>query len=118
MGELWGPGRSDMMGEMAVHQVLQHHAPFSERDILMALHNPTGTHDKPAQLSSSGDLHIYKGRPNWDRVFNKMAKKRHGDRVGVMFCGRKQIAADLKQKCGEFTDFNTGTVFKFYTENF
>eukprot|EP00511_Aplanochytrium_stocchinoi_P012236 CAMPEP_0204877332 /NCGR_PEP_ID=MMETSP1348-20121228/48134_1 /ASSEMBLY_ACC=CAM_ASM_000700 /TAXON_ID=215587 /ORGANISM="Aplanochytrium stocchinoi, Strain GSBS06" /LENGTH=331 /DNA_ID=CAMNT_0052034187 /DNA_START=540 /DNA_END=1535 /DNA_ORIENTATION=+ len=67
------------------------------------------------------DIWIWRGRPNWDTVFNSTQesiinrRKARGDHialvqdeseVGVCFCGHPVIGKDLKKRCAKFTKTN------------
>ena len=41
------------------------------------------------------------GRPNWDKVFQKLVDEDKGN-VTVFYCGPPQLSKELKKKCDEF----------------
>ena len=41
------------------------------------------------------------GRPNWDKVFQKLVDEDKGE-VTVFFCGPSAMAKELRDKCNEF----------------
>jgi len=70
----------------------------------------------PAKERTLGDITIYSGRPKWDDRFNDLARMHPNESIGVMFCGNKFIAHDLKAACAKHT---TGRMrFTLHKENF
>jgi len=59
------------------------------------------------------------GRPNWNRIFPKLAEKYPGESVGVFYCGVRAGRADLGAACIKATATNEqGTRFTLHAENF
>jgi len=108
--QIWGPHYNDLTRES--HSIAQEKAPFTEVDIWRVLKQPS------QQVTQIGDIIVNNGRPNWADFFGSVQQKHKGERIGVMFCGPDIIARDLKKNCGDFTDFDSDTVFILHKENF
>lgn len=58
------------------------------------------------------------GRPNWSRIFPKLAKDYPGESVGVFLCGPSALREDIHIGTQKGNKNNCGTDFKLYAENF
>eukprot|EP00470_Lotharella_oceanica_P006523 CAMPEP_0170192838 /NCGR_PEP_ID=MMETSP0040_2-20121228/55347_1 /TAXON_ID=641309 /ORGANISM="Lotharella oceanica, Strain CCMP622" /LENGTH=180 /DNA_ID=CAMNT_0010441303 /DNA_START=830 /DNA_END=1372 /DNA_ORIENTATION=- len=92
--------------------IVTERAHFSKMDLYNALLYPKRDHHV------LGDIHIWKGRPNWDDRFQEVSESNPKGPVGVMFCGNRHIGADLKDKCVKFSSVAQGRMFKLHKENF
>jgi NADPH oxidase len=86
-------------------------APFNEEDIYRTMMCP-------AAHTQLGDLHIWKGRPQWDQRFQAVAAAHPRGDIGVAFCGNPQISRDLREMCAKYSDVDAGRIFKLHKENF
>eukprot|EP00465_Bigelowiella_longifila_P003122 CAMPEP_0185268794 /NCGR_PEP_ID=MMETSP1359-20130426/38011_1 /TAXON_ID=552665 /ORGANISM="Bigelowiella longifila, Strain CCMP242" /LENGTH=145 /DNA_ID=CAMNT_0027859685 /DNA_START=212 /DNA_END=649 /DNA_ORIENTATION=- len=91
-------------------KVIVERASFSKMDLYKALLAPK----KEQQL---GDICIYSGRPKWDPRFEEISKLHRGEKVGVMFCGNRFVAAALKDACRKHSEAGP-TSFTLHKENF
>lgn len=57
------------------------------------------------------------GRPNWRRVFSKIAADHMGARIGVFYCGPPMLVSQLRSLSQEYTH-SSNTRFDFHKENF
>lgn len=74
--------------------------------------------DKVAAVGK-GVFREFFGRPNWNRIFSKLAEKYPGESVGVFYCGVRAGRADLSAACIKNTATNEhGTRFTLHAENF
>jgi hypothetical protein len=65
------------------------------------------------------DFREFFGRPNWNRIFPKLAEKYPEERVGCFYCGAPALRNDLAAACYKNTLTNAhGTNFTLYAENF
>jgi len=62
----------------------------------------------------------YFGRPNWGRIFVKMAEEHPKEEIGVFLCGPSAIRRDLQQGVTKTrgTSAKHGSSFMIYAENF
>jgi len=60
------------------------------------------------------------GRPNWGRIFFKMAEQHPKEEIGVFLCGPSAIRRDLQQGVVKAKDSSAkhGSSFMIYAENF
>ncbi|KAI5077705.1 hypothetical protein GOP47_0007529 [Adiantum capillus-veneris] len=56
-------------------------------------------------------------RPNWKKVFSRVANAHKGSRIGVFYCGPMILAKELKELAREY-NHNSNTRFEFHKENF
>ncbi|XP_059642733.1 respiratory burst oxidase homolog protein C-like isoform X2 [Cornus florida] len=59
------------------------------------------------------------GRPNWYKVFKRIARIHSDATVGVFYCGQQGLVKDLKKLASEFShNPRINTKFEFHNENF
>lgn len=59
------------------------------------------------------------GRPNWDGIFADLGQKHIDERIGVFFCGPKEMSRQLNRMCNKHSSLDRlGTRFIFNKENF
>ncbi|XP_050391270.1 cytochrome b-245 heavy chain [Patella vulgata] len=73
----------------------------SERDVVTGLQQKT-----------------HYGRPQWNKVFSDLANAHKGMKIGVFFCGSKELSTKLHRHCNENSSESTGTRFYYNKENF
>ncbi|KAF9626661.1 hypothetical protein IFM89_038495 [Coptis chinensis] len=56
-------------------------------------------------------------RPNWLKIFSKLASRHAGAKIGVFYCGPSHLAKELEKLCTENTT-KTSTRFVFHKENY
>lgn len=56
-------------------------------------------------------------RPNWKKVFSRVANAHKGSRIGVFYCGPVILAKELKEIAREY-NHKSNTRFEFHKENF
>lgn len=75
-----------------------------------------------AELSKVKDLGCgfrqFFGRPNWNRIFPKLAKEYPGESVGVFLCGPAALRETLQSGTHRANKNEDGTAFTLYAENF
>ncbi|MCO5561779.1 hypothetical protein L7F22_015403 [Adiantum nelumboides] len=73
-------------------------------------------------IVSGTRVRTHLGRPNWRKVFSKMATNHKGQRIaGVFYCGAPVLANELRSLANEYNEkYNRpyGTRFHFHKENF
>uniref|UniRef100_A0ACD5U2T1 Uncharacterized protein n=1 Tax=Avena sativa TaxID=4498 RepID=A0ACD5U2T1_AVESA len=57
------------------------------------------------------------GRPDWPRVYERMAGRHDKQTVGVFYCGDMVLTKELRNLAKDYSR-NTSTKFKFHNENF
>ncbi|CAN6451347.1 unnamed protein product [Victoria cruziana] len=67
-------------------------------------------------LSGTG-VRTHFARPDWRRVFTRIASKHPGETVGVFYCGVPMLAKELNKLSNEMSQ-NSSTRFKFHKELF
>ncbi|CAL0302299.1 unnamed protein product [Lupinus luteus] len=83
--------------------------------MLQSLHHAKNGVD----IVSGTKVKTHFGQPNWGSVFENVALKEKGKRVGVFFCGAQELAGKLKGLSLEFSRKDGGTTaFDFHKENF
>lgn len=68
-------------------------------------------------IVSGTKVRTHFARPNWKKVFSKMAVAHKGAKVGVFYCGAPVLAVELGALCLEYSRKST-TQFEFHKENF
>jgi len=58
------------------------------------------------------------GRPNWGRIFPKIAKSHPGENIGVFLCGPAALRDDLRRGINNANKNEDATNFSLYAENF
>ncbi|XP_023007323.1 putative respiratory burst oxidase homolog protein H [Cucurbita maxima] len=58
------------------------------------------------------------GRPDWEKVFARLASVHKGSEIGVFYCGEYSPVKELRGHCQNFSDGSTSTRFRFHKENF
>lgn len=59
------------------------------------------------------------GRPNWDGIFADLGQQHIDERIGVFFCGPKEMSRQLNRMCNKHSSLDQlGTRFIFNKENF
>ena len=58
------------------------------------------------------------GRPDWDKIFEKMTSTYRDQDVGVFFCGAPIISKELRVMCERYTNTSGGARFTYLKENF
>ena len=73
-----------------------------------------------AKGASLGDVRVYSGYAGWEDIFDSLAARHRGQRVGVMYCGAPAIAKVLREQCWMHNARkNAGTThFQLHAENF
>mmetsp|Transcript_95643 Transcript_95643/g.247693 ORF Transcript_95643/g.247693 Transcript_95643/m.247693 type:complete len:600 (+) Transcript_95643:494-2293(+) len=73
-----------------------------------------------SQVRALGDgFRQFMGRPNWRRIFPKLAEKHPGEQVGVFLCGPQALRGQLQTGADNVAAVSeTGTRFKVHAENF
>jgi hypothetical protein len=75
-----------------------------------------------AELSKVKDLGCgfrqFFGRPNWNRIFPKLAQDYPGESVGVFLCGPAALRDTLQTGTKKGNKNKSGTNFQLYAENF
>ncbi|ESW12296.1 hypothetical protein PHAVU_008G100700 [Phaseolus vulgaris] len=66
---------------------------------------------------SESRIRTHFARPNWKKVFSKLANSHQSSRIGVFYCGSPTLTKVLKSLCQEFS-LNSSTRFQFHKENF
>ncbi|KAI5083133.1 hypothetical protein GOP47_0003442 [Adiantum capillus-veneris] len=72
-------------------------------------------------ILSGTRVRTHLGRPNWRKVFSKMATNHKGQRIGVFYCGAPVLANELRSLANQYNEKYTrpyGTRFDFHKENF
>ncbi|MCO5547333.1 hypothetical protein L7F22_000781 [Adiantum nelumboides] len=72
-------------------------------------------------ILSGTRVRTHLGRPNWRKVFSKMATNHKGQRIGVFYCGAPVLANELRSLANQYNEkYNRpyGTRFDFHKENF
>ncbi|CAM6086774.1 unnamed protein product [Calypogeia fissa] len=59
----------------------------------------------------------YFARPNWSKVFSKLADSHPNSTVGVFYCGARNVAKELRALSRKYTQ-ESSTKFEFHKENF
>lgn len=57
------------------------------------------------------------GRPDWRKVYKRIALRHVGQRVGVFYCGEPVLTEKLRNLAKDFST-DTNTKFEFHSENF
>jgi hypothetical protein len=79
----------------------------------------TGETELSTAKSLGPQFREFFGRPNWNRIFPKLAEAYPDEHVGVFFCGPPPVRSELSGACRKATDTNThGTRFTLHAENF
>lgn len=91
-------------------KVLTERASFTHEELYEAMLYPD------FKKKTLGDIDIYTGRPVWQHQFEDIGNRHRGSDIGVMFCGNKFIASDLKRFCAKYT--NEQNTFRLHKENF
>jgi len=73
-----------------------------------------------SQVRALGDgFHQFMGRPNWRRIFPKLAEKHAGEHIGVFLCGPQALRGELQTGADNVASVDkTGTRFVVHAENF
>jgi hypothetical protein len=79
----------------------------------------TGETEVSAIKKRREDFREFFGRPNWNRIFPKLAEAYPDESVGCFYCGPAALRSDLAAGCHKATMTNEhGTRFTLYAENF
>jgi len=79
----------------------------------------TGETELSAVKQRREDFREFFGRPNWNRIFPKLAETYPGESVGCFYCGAPALRNDLATACNKASLTNEhGTRFTLYAENF
>merc|ERR1719461_552018 len=76
---------------------------FDEMDLLRALSEDL---QQDGDSKTMGHITYHRCRPDWDSVFQELQKEHPKDEIGIMMCGPRAIANDLKVKCGEYSELS------------
>merc|ERR1712066_1135874 len=80
----------------------------------------TGEIELPKVKALGCGFQQFFGRPNWGRIFLKMAEEHPKEEIGVFLCGPSAIRRDLQQGVAKArgTSAKHGSSFMIYAENF
>ncbi|XVF46435.1 hypothetical protein PTKIN_Ptkin03bG0026600 [Pterospermum kingtungense] len=120
----WFKGVMDDIAEFDKKKIIEMHnyltSVYEEGDARSAL---IGMVQKIQQAKNGLDIvsesriTTHFARPNWRKVFSKMADTHQSSRIGVFYCGSATLTKVLKNLCHEFS-LETSTRFQFHKENF
>ncbi|XP_024533086.1 respiratory burst oxidase homolog protein F [Selaginella moellendorffii] len=81
--------------------------------MVQALHHAKNGVD----IVSGTRVRTHFAKPNWRKVFSRLASTHPDSRIGVFFCGSSLLAKELDQISREYT-YKTSTRFEFHKEHF
>ncbi|GLJ40328.1 hypothetical protein SUGI_0829120 [Cryptomeria japonica] len=120
----WFKGVMNEIAESDQNRVIEMHnhltSVYEEGDarsaliaMVQSLHHAKNGYD----IVSGCRIRTHFGRPNWSRVFSKIAAAHMGARIGVFYCGPPMLANQLRSLSQEYTH-SSNTRFDFHKENF
>ncbi|KAI5078602.1 hypothetical protein GOP47_0006273 [Adiantum capillus-veneris] len=81
--------------------------------LVQALHHARSGVD----ILSGTRVRTHFARPNWRKVFSRIAESHPGARIGVFYCGPSVLAKELERLSSRFSQ-NSSSKFEFHKENF
>ncbi|MCO5588511.1 hypothetical protein L7F22_042468 [Adiantum nelumboides] len=81
--------------------------------LVQALHHAKNGVD----ILSGTRVRTHFARPNWRKVFSRIAESHPGARIGVFYCGPSVLAKELEKLSSRFSQ-NSSSKFEFHKENF
>jgi len=87
---------------------------WDEGDLYREMYCPAGH----TVMGGRSDVHVYNGRPDWGSHFSRVNNAHQSEPVGVMFCGNKYVAKDLKNYCYINNKLRGANRFVLHKENF
>ncbi|KAM0066694.1 putative NAD(P)H oxidase (H(2)O(2)-forming) [Helianthus debilis subsp. tardiflorus] len=72
--------------------------------------------EKGVDIVSGTRVKTHFARPNWRKVYKRIADNHKGSKIGVFYCGSPVVIKELKELASEFSD--SSTTFEFHKENF
>ncbi|XP_057860986.1 respiratory burst oxidase homolog protein A isoform X2 [Cryptomeria japonica] len=81
--------------------------------MVQALHHAK----RGVDIFSGTPVRTHFARPNWHKVFSRLAMRHQGTRIGVFYCGPTVLAKELNMLCKKFTRISS-TQFIFHKEHY
>ncbi|KAL6585686.1 hypothetical protein OROMI_002330 [Orobanche minor] len=108
----------DLKGQIEIHNYLTSvYEEGDARSTLITMVQALNHAKHGVDILSGTRVRTHFARPNWREVFNKVAAKHPCSKIGVFYCGRPNLAKELKKLSQELT-YKTSTRFEFHKEYF
>nr|CAB3455982.1 unnamed protein product [Digitaria exilis] len=87
------------------------------RSILISMLQSISQAKDGIDVVSGTSVRTHFGRPNWPRVYRRIADNHRHQRVGVFYCGNQVLTKELRELAQDFSR-NSSTKFEFHKEIF
>ncbi|XP_009611455.1 putative respiratory burst oxidase homolog protein H isoform X2 [Nicotiana tomentosiformis] len=120
----WFKGVMDDIAEYDHNELIEMHnyltSVYEEgdaRSALIAMVQSLQHAKNGVDVVSDSRIRTHFARPNWKKVFSRLAAAHPSSRIGVFYCGSPTLTKPLRRLCQEFS-LNSSTRFNFHKENF
>ncbi|CAN4098885.1 unnamed protein product [Withania somnifera] len=120
----WFKGVMDDIAEYDHNELIEMHnyltSVYEEgdaRSALIAMVQSLQRAKNGVDVVSDSRIRTHFARPNWKKVFSRLAAAHPSSRIGVFYCGSPTLTKPLRRLCQEFS-LNSSTRFNFHKENF
>ncbi|KAM3374105.1 putative respiratory burst oxidase protein H [Capsicum galapagoense] len=120
----WFKGVMDDIAEYDHNEMIEMHnyltSVYEEgdaRSALIAMVQSLQHAKNGVDVVSDSRIRTHFARPNWKKVFSRLAAAHPSSRIGVFYCGSPTLTKPLRRLCQEFS-LNSSTRFNFHKENF